>query len=148
MGVGAAAALLFEREGAKKREGREVKEEEIAAQLVDAAVAIHRALGPGLLESAYVGAMEIECAERGLPFEREAPIVASYHGKPLGVGYRADLIVASIVLVEVKAVAGMVDSHRAQTLSYLRFAGLKLGLLLNFAAPLMKQGIHRIVNKL
>lgn len=125
-----------------------MNEEAIATHVVDAAVSIHKALGPGLLESAYVGALEIECAERGLAFEREAPILASYHGKPLGVGYRADLIVASMVLVEVKAVAGVVEAHRAQTLSYLRFSGLKLGLLLNFATPLMKQAIHRIVNNL
>jgi GxxExxY protein len=125
-----------------------VNEERVATQLVDASVAIHRALGSGLLESAYIAAMEIECTERGLMFAREVPIHASYRGKPLGIGYRADLIVAGLVLVEVKAVAGTIETHAAQTLSYLRFSGLRLGLLINFSAPLMKQGIRRVVNNL
>ena len=123
-------------------------EEEIATALVDAALAIHKALGSGLLESAYVAALQIECVERGLEFEREVAIQAVYRGRPLGVGYRADLIVESKVLVEVKALPGLMDTHKAQTLSYLRFSGLRLGLLINFSAPLMKQGIKRIVNKL
>jgi GxxExxY protein len=125
-----------------------VNEDEYARQVVDAAVAIHKVLGPGLLESAYVGALEIELAERGLRFAREAPIRALYHGKPLGVAYRADLIVESSLLVEVKSVDVLNPIHLAQTLSYLRLGKLPLGLLINFSAPLLKQGIRRVINKL
>ena len=123
-------------------------EDEAAAQVVDAAIAIHKALGPGLLESAYVAALEIECAERGMGFAREVPIQATYRGKQLGVAYRADLIVASHLLVEVKSVSALSEAHVAQTLSYLRLGGYRLGLLMNFSAPLMKQGIKRVINNL
>ena len=131
---------------AKVREERQGREDEVASQLVDAAIAIHKVLGPGLLESVYVAALEIECAERGLPFAREVAINAHYRGKPLGVGYRADLIVDSRVLVEVKSVDTLLAAHLAQTLSYLRLSGLRVGLLMNFSAPLMKQGIKRFAN--
>ncbi len=123
-----------------------MNEDDVAAQVVDAAIAIHKVLGPGLLESAYVAALEIECAERGLAFAREVVIDAQYHGKPLGVGYRADLIIESILLLEVKSVTALSPAHVAQTLSYLRLGGFSLGLLLNFSAPLMKQGIQRVIN--
>ena len=124
----------------------QVEVDGFAAQVVDAAIAIHKVLGPGLLESAYVAALEIECAERGLAFAREVPIQATYRGRPLGVAYRADLVIESRLLVEVKSVAELRPEHSAQTLSYLRLGGYRLGLLLNFSAPLMKQGIKRIAN--
>ena len=120
----------------------------MAAEAVDAAIAIHMALGPGLLESAYVAALELEFAERGLVFAREVPILATYYGKPLGVVYRADLVAESILLIEVKSIASLTPIHLAQMLTYLRLGGLRLGLLMNFSAPLMKQGIKRIANKL
>jgi GxxExxY protein len=125
-----------------------VNENELARQVVDAAVAIHKALGPGLLESAYVAALEIEFAERGLRFVHEAPIAAEYHGKPLGVAYRADLVVESLLLFEVKAVDALGPLHTAQTLTYLRLGGLRLGLLINFSSPLIKDGIKRVANNL
>lgn len=125
-----------------------MKEEEISKEVVDAALAIHRALGPGLLESAYVTALEIECGQRGLEFAREVAINASYLGRPLGVVYRADLVINDLVLVEVKAVQGIDPIHRAQVLSYLRFGRWKLGLLLNFHSQFMKNGISRIANDL
>lgn len=122
------------------------REDECAREVVDAALAIHKELGPGLLESAYVGALEIELTERGLRFVREAPIKAQYHDKPLGVAYRADFIVDSVLLVEAKAVDTLNAAHFAQTLSYLRLGKLPLGLLINFSAPLLKQGIKRVIN--
>ena len=137
----------FEHKELKGRKGRQVNGDDVAGQVVDAAIAIHKVLGPGLLESAYVAALEIECAERGLAFEREVPILARYHGKPLGVAYRADLVVESVVLIEVKSVSALGPEHVAQTLSYLRLGNFELGLLLNFSAPLMKQGIKRLINK-
>ena len=124
-----------------------MNEDDAAAQVVDAAIAIHKVLGPGLLESAYVAALEIELSERGLAFAREVPIQAMYRSKPLGVAYRADLVVESSLLVEVKSVSVLSPSHVAQTLSYLRLGGFPLGLLMNFSAPLMKQGIRRVINK-
>ena len=132
----------------QRRKGRKVDENEAARHAVDAALAVHKVLGPGLLESAYVGALEIEFVERGLRFAREVPIEASYRGQPLGVSYRADLVVESILLIEVKSIASLTPIHLAQMLTYLRLGGLRLGLLMNFSAPLMKQGIKRIANKL
>jgi len=121
-------------------------ENEIAAQVVDAAVSIHKFLGPGLLESAYSAALQIEFDERGLACEREVPISARYHDRPLGIVYRADLLVEGRVLIEVKAVLGPEALHLAQLLSYLRLGQWSLGLLLNFNSPLMKDGIRRVVN--
>jgi len=125
-----------------------VDEDEISALLVDAALAVHKVLGPGLLESAYVAALEIELTDRDLYFVREMPICATYRGKPLGVAYRADLLVKDKVLIEVKSVQSIEAIHVAQLLSYLRLGGWKLGLLLNFNTTLMKSGIRRVVNNL
>lgn len=123
-------------------------EDEISAHLVDAAIAVHKVLGPGLLESAYVAALEIELTHRDLGFERETPINASYRGQTLGIAYRADLLVRGKVLIEVKSVQSLETIHVAQLLSYLRLGGWKLGLLLNFNTTLMKSGIRRVVNDL
>ena len=124
-----------------------MNEEEVAAEAVDAAIAIHMALGPGLLESAYVAALELEFAERGLVFAREVPILATYHGKLLGVVYRADLVAESILLIEVKSVSSLAPAHVARALSHMRLGRFRLGLILNFSAPLMKQGIKRLINR-
>ena len=118
----------------------------VAAQIVDAAIAVHRALGAGLLESAYVAALGIELSDRGLQFAQEVPVHARYRDRPLGVVYRADLIVDGKVLIEAKSVRQIEDIHLAQVLSYLRLGGLRLGLLLNFNVPVMKAGIKRIIN--
>ena len=125
-----------------------VDEQAVSAHVVDAAIAVHRVFGPGLLESACAAALAIEFAERGLFFVCDAPINARYRGRPLGVVYRADSIVENKVLIETKAVRTIEDIHIAQVLSYLRLGGFKLGLLLNFNVPVMKQGIKRIVNDL
>jgi GxxExxY protein len=125
-----------------------VDEDGVATEIVDAAVAVHRALGPGLLESAYLGAMTIEMLERRLTFEREVAVQAQYHGRPLGIAYRADLIVEGKVLVETKSVRELEDVHISHVLSYLRLGGFRLGLLLNFNVPIMKRGIKRIANNL
>ena len=123
-------------------------ENELAAVVVDAALAVHKALGPGLLESVYVAALAIELTERRLQHEREVAIHATYRDRPLGIAYRADLLVESKLLIEVKATDAIHDAHVAQTLSYLRLLGLRLGLLINFSAPLIKHGIKRVVNNL
>ncbi len=123
-----------------------MNDDEIGAQLVDAAVAIHKVLGPGLLESAYVAALQIELSERGLTHECEVPVNASYRGRPLGIVYRVDLLVEQRIIVEVKSVQRLEPVHTAQLLSYLRLGRWRLGFLLNFNTPLMKSGIRRIVN--
>jgi GxxExxY protein len=123
-----------------------MNDEKIASHVVDAAVRIHKALGPGLLESAYMAALQIELVGRGLRHEREVAIHGSYLGRPLGVVYRADILVEERVLVEVKAVQSIEPVHLAQVLSYLRLGEWRLGLLINFNTPLMKTGIRRIVN--
>jgi GxxExxY protein len=111
------------------------------------AIEVQRTLGTGLLESAYAAALAIELGHRSLRFEREVPILASYKGIPLGVGFRADFVVEGELLLELKAGESLSEVHRAQVLSYLRLAGLSLGLLINFHdAPLMTRGVSRVVN--
>jgi len=124
-------------------------ENDFSHAIIGAAVEVQRVLGVGLLESAYCAALAVELTERELGFKREVPVEASYKGRSLGVVYRADFIVEDSVILEVKAVEDIADVHRAQLLSYLRLTGLKLGLLLNFNTyPIVKRGIHRVVNKL
>ena len=117
-------------------------------EIIGAAVEVQRVLGVGLLESAYAAALAIELKERELFFEREVAVQADYKGYPLGVAYRADLLVERAVIVELKAVETMTEAHRAQLLSYLRLSGLKLGLLINFHTFPVVKGIHRVVNNL
>ena len=105
-------------------------------------------LGSGLLESAYAGALAVELEQRGLKYSREVPISARYKGVDIGVAYRADFLVEDSVIVEVKAVDGPADAHRAQVLSYLRLSGHRIGLLINFHTFPVTKGIHRLVNKL
>ena len=111
-------------------------DEEVASHIVDAAVRIHKALGPGLLESAYVAALQIEFTDRRVRHECEIPIQGSYLGRPLGVVYRADVLVEGQVLIEVKSVRVLEPIHVAQLLSYLRLGQWRFGFLLNFNAPL------------
>jgi len=123
-------------------------ENDCSHAIIGAAVEVQRVLGVGLLESAYAGALAIELAEKGLRFEREVAVPAHYKGQSVGLGYRADFIVDGSVIVEIKAMDGIADAHRAQLLSYLRLSGLKLGLLINFHAFPVVKGIHRLVNNL
>ena len=116
--------------------------------VIGAAVEVQRLLGVGLLESAYAGAFAVELTERGLDFEREVAISGKYKGVDVGVLYRADFIVEGSVVVEIKAVDGVADAHRAQLLTYLRLSGHKIGLLVNFHAFPVVKGVHRVVNKL
>ena len=114
--------------------------------IIGAAVEVQRVLGQGLLESAYAGALAIELASRGLRFEREVPIAGSYKGHDLGTAFRADFIVERSVILELKASEGDANQHRAQLLSYLRMADLRIGLLINFSAQPVVKGITRVVN--
>ncbi|MDB5870762.1 MAG: hypothetical protein JWQ07_204 [Ramlibacter sp.] len=123
-------------------------ENDFSHEIIGAALEVQRALGTGLLESAYTAAFAIELAEREIGFAQEVPITGLYKGRPLGVAYRADFVVENSVIVEIKAIDVVTELHRAQLLSYLRVAGLKLGLLINFHAFPLVKGVHRMVNKL
>ncbi len=123
-------------------------ENEIAKEIVDAAYKVHTTLGPGLLESVYQAVMEYELRKRGLRVEGEQPIPVVYEGVHLEVGFRADLIVEDKVIVELKSVETVHPVHKKQLLTHLRLANKRLGLLINFGAFLIKDGISRVANGL
>jgi len=123
-------------------------ENQIGKVVVDAAVAVHRALGPGLLESVYEAALAAELRERGLRIDRQVPVPIEYRGLHFDEGFRADLIVEDKVLLELKSVERVSHSHKKQVLTYLRLTGRKLGFLLNFGEGMIRDGIYRIVNGL
>ena len=120
--------------------------EEIAAILVDCAFQLHRDLGPGLLEAVYEVVLAKMLQGRGLGVERQKPITIKYAGFTFEEGFRADLIIEGIVLVELKSVENLAAVHSKQTLTYLRLLNLPLGLLINFGAATFKEGCKRIVN--
>ena len=116
---------------------------EVTEQIIGGAIEVHRALGPGLLESAYEECLCHELTLRGLPFERQRPLPVHYKGRRLDCAYRIDLLVADAVVVEIKAVNSIEPIHEAQLLTYLKLGGWKLGLLINFNVPVLKDGIRR-----
>ena len=127
---------------------RDAFENRIATQVVDAAYRVHTTLGPGLLESVYEAALAYELESRGLKFVRQQPIPVRYGTLTLDEGFRADLVVANRVIVELKSLENFAPVHKKQLLTYLRITGMRLGLLINFGAPLIKNGIVRIANNL
>jgi GxxExxY protein len=118
----------------------------ITGSIIGAAIEVHRALGPGLLESAYEACLSYELLERGLGVERQRPTPVTYRGVQIDVGYRMDLLVEELVVVELKAVDRLLPIHKAQLLSYLKLADLRLGLLINFNVKVLKDGIRRMAN--
>jgi GxxExxY protein len=125
-----------------------VHENEIAKVIVDVAYQIHMRLGPGLLESVYEAVMLYEIRKRGLQVDAQVPIPVAWETVKLEVGFRADLIVERKVVVELKSVEQIAPVHKKQLLTYLRLADYRLGLLINFGAALIKNGISRVVNNL
>jgi GxxExxY protein len=123
-------------------------ENEISKIVVDAAVKLHQDLGPGLLETVYEVTLAHTLTRRGLECVRQVPIPISYDGIHFDEGFRADIICNDLVILELKSVENFAPVHRKQLQSYLRLADKRLGLLLNFGAPLMREGIVRAVNKL
>ena len=123
-------------------------ENEVGRIVVDAAIAVHRALGPGLLETVYEVALSHELQQRGLEVERQVPIPIEYLGVKFDEAFRADVIVEGKVILEMKSVEHATAAHRKQIQTYLRLTGCKLGFLLNFGEALMKDGITRAVNGL
>ncbi|MEJ2186685.1 MAG: GxxExxY protein [Gemmatimonadota bacterium] len=118
----------------------------ITGAVIEAAVGIHTRLGPGLLESVYEIILARDLARRGYRVERQKPVSFEFEGLAFDNAFRVDLIVQSAVIVEVKSVAVLPPVYEKQVLTYLRLLDLRVGLLLNFAVPLLKQGIRRIVN--
>ena len=125
-----------------------MSENEVAKQVVDAAFKVHQALGPGLLESVYEIVLAYELERRGLRVARQVAIAVTYDDLRVDGGFRADLVVEDKVLVELKSVERTAPVHKKQCLTYVRLAGLRLGLLINFGAALIKDGITRLVNGL
>ena len=119
---------------------------ELSRIVVDAAFEVRKALGVGLLESAYEAALECELRLRGIAVERQIPLFMKYKGTDIGEGYRLDMLVHGRLIVECKATETNKPIYAAQCLTYLRAAGLSLGLVINFGIPFLKSGIERVVN--
>ncbi len=123
-------------------------ENEISYKIIGAAIELHRELGAGLLESAYENPLAYELRESGLFVEQQIPMPLIYKKIKMDCGYRLDLRVENKVIIEIKSIETVAPVHFAQTLTYLRLSGCKLGLLINFNTIKLKDGIHRIVNNL
>lgn len=123
-------------------------ENEVAKVVVDAAFKVHMALGPGLLEPVYETVLAHELSVRGLRVARQVPIAIAYDGMRFDEAFRADLLVEELVIVELKSIEAIRPVHKKQLLTYLRLSHRKLGLLIHFGAPLIKDGITRVVNGL
>ncbi|QKD84919.1 GxxExxY protein [Thermoleptolyngbya sichuanensis A183] len=124
----------------------EMELDEISGQVIGAAIAVHRELGPGLLESVYEACLVHELRQRGVQIEQQIPQPVIYKGLQLECGYRLDLLVENRVIVELKAVETLLPIHEAQLLTYLKLRQLRLGLLINFNVPILKHGIKRLLN--
>jgi GxxExxY protein len=120
---------------------------ELTWEIVGAAIEVHRALGPGLLEASYRKCLLHELEARGLAVKAEVPIEIHYKGLHLPAAYRADLVVEGAALVELKAIEKTLPVHEAQILTYLRHTGLRVGLLLNFNVPVLKDGVRRFIHR-
>jgi len=123
-------------------------ENELSHRVLCAAIEVHRTLGPGLLESTYEQCLCRELQIQGLSYERQVELPVKYKGTEIDCGYRVDVVVDGRLILELKSVDKFRPVHQAQLLTYLKLAKIKLGLLLNFNVPLMKDGIKRVVNNL
>lgn len=120
-------------------------EKDLTDKIIGAAIEVHKILGPGLLESAYQVCMEHESTLRNIPFERLVKLPLNYKGIDLDAGYVIDLVYDKRVIVELKAVEKVIPVHEAQLLTYMRLTGIRVGLLINFNVPVLKDGIYRRV---
>ncbi len=123
-----------------------MNENEVARAVIGAAIEVHRALGPGLLESVYEECLAMELEMRSLSYDRQRRVAVQYKGRRVAAELRIDLLVDDQVIVELKAVEKLLPVHGAQLLSYLRLTGRSLGLLINFNVPLLRDGVKRVVN--
>ena len=131
------------REGAKDAK---ILAQALSFQVIGSAIEVHRQLGPGLLESVYRTCLCRELAAQSVPFQQDLPVPVRYRGLPVPVGYRADLMVGGLVIVELKAVSEVLPIHVAQLLTYLRLTDTRLGLLINFNVTVLRSGVRRVVN--
>jgi len=136
------------KEYTKNREKRTMIENEIANKVIGIAIEVHKALGPGLFESAYKECLFYKISQAGLQVEKEKPMPLIFEDVKLDCGYRIDLLVQNKLVLELKAVDALNDVHVAQVLTYLKLGGFKLGLLINFNVSLLKNGIKRVINTL
>jgi GxxExxY protein len=125
-----------------------MKENDIGTLVIEAAIAVHRELGPGLLETVYEAALARELSARGLKVARQVPVPITYKGVQFDEGFRADLIVENKVILELKSVERVTAAHKKQVQTYLKLTGCRLGYLLNFGENVMRTGITRCVNGL
>jgi GxxExxY protein len=121
--------------------------DKISHRIIGAAIEVHRHLGPGLLESAYQSCLTFELKQLGLKLEEQKPLPVVYKQVKLDCGYRLDMVVEDEIILEIKAVEKLIPIHEAQLLSYLRLAKKRVGLLMNFHVPVLKNGLKRIVNE-
>jgi GxxExxY protein len=125
---------------------KEARLNKITEVIIGAAMNVHRALGPGLLESAYEACVLHELAQAGLKVVQQKPLPVVYRGVTLDCGYRMDMMVEDEVIVEIKSIEKLLPIHKAQLMSYLKLAGCNVGLLINFNVEVLKHGIQRVVN--
>jgi len=117
----------------------------LSREVIGAAIEVHKALGPGLLESAYEECLCQELKMRNIPFERQVDLPIEYKGIKLSAGYRMDIVVENLLVLELKSTEKLLPIHQAQLITYLRLSNIWLGLLINFNVPTLKQGIKRLV---
>ncbi len=120
---------------------------EITENIIGAAIEVHKVLGPGLLESAYEACLCYELAERAMKFEKQKPLPVIYKDVKLEAGYRLDILVERMVIVEIKTLDKLLPIHEAQLISYLKLSGCNVGLLINFNVKVLKNGLRRFVNE-
>jgi GxxExxY protein len=120
-------------------------EKELAHRIINAAIEVHKALGPGLMESAYQACLAREMSLQDIPFEQETSLPVEYKGVRIDCSYRLDFLVDSKVVVELKAVDNIQPVHEAQLLTYLKLTGCHVGLIINFNVPVLKDGVKRMV---
>ena len=142
-----AAKAVFSAEDAEDALGSQtMTENKVGQAIIAAAMKVHSAVGPGLLESAYELCLAHGLTREGLIVRRQVPIPIRYEDLTIDNGYRVDLLVNGLVVIELKALEAVLPVHRGQLLSYLRFGGFKLGYLLNFNVAHMRDGVHRVIN--
>lgn len=122
-----------------------IEQDPASNRLIGLAIEVHRHLGPGLLESAYEDCLAFEMKQNGMAFQRQVQLPVVYKGMKLDCAYRLDFVVEGYLILEIKSVERLLPIHEAQLLTYLKLSGLKLGLLLNFNVPLLRDGIKRMV---
>jgi len=132
--------------GSTQRRGDAEEINRITGKVIDLAIEIHRALGPGLLESVYEAILQKKLIQCGFAVERQVAVPIFFEGLHFDEGFRADLIINRLVCLELKSVETLSPVHSKQLLTYLKLLGLEVGLLINFEAPILKEGLHRIVN--